>query len=50
MSACRVQTSGQMREAREETIEYFTTEYRKMLEENLDDYIQNFDRYMATKA
>ncbi|RJG12930.1 DUF3144 domain-containing protein [Pseudomonas cavernicola] len=27
-------------------MEYFLTEYRKMLEENLDDYINNFSSYM----
>lgn len=48
VSACGFADSGQMSAAREETIEYFVTEYRKMLEENLDDYIANFDAYMRT--
>lgn len=37
----------EMADAKEETIEYFMTEYRKMLEANVDDYIKNFDRYMG---
>ncbi|MEO0869470.1 MAG: DUF3144 domain-containing protein [Cyanobacteria bacterium J06642_11] len=32
--------------SKQETMEYFVTEYRKMLEENLDDYIENFNQYM----
>jgi hypothetical protein len=35
-----------MAEAKEDTIEYFCEQYRLMLEENLDDYIENFARYM----
>ncbi len=31
---------------KEEIVDYFLTQYRKMLEDNIDDYIQNFDRYM----
>jgi hypothetical protein len=32
--------------AKQETLEYFVSEYRKMLEENLDDHIENFESYM----
>ncbi|EDY81245.1 hypothetical protein VDG1235_3618 [Verrucomicrobiia bacterium DG1235] len=35
-----------MKEKKNEVIEYFKTEYLKMLEENLDDYISQFDDYM----
>jgi hypothetical protein len=31
--------------AREETISYFVERYGLMLEENLDDYVGNFDKY-----
>jgi len=34
-----------MKADKEEAIEYFTNQYRKMLEENLDDYIENFPDY-----
>jgi hypothetical protein len=46
VSACGWNKAKEMAEAKEETIEYFVTEYRKMLEENLDDYINNFESYM----
>ncbi len=36
----------EMKIAKDTTIDYFVTEYRKMLSENLDDYIDNFDKYM----
>ena len=32
--------------AKDTTVDYFVAEYRKMPEENLDDYIDNFDKYM----
>lgn len=34
-----------MAEAREEIVKYFCEQYRMMLEDNLDEHIQNFDRY-----
>ncbi|MFZ9046398.1 MAG: DUF3144 domain-containing protein [Cyclobacteriaceae bacterium] len=40
-------TSGiEMKIKKDETVEYFVEEYRKMLLENLDDYIEKFDSYM----
>lgn len=47
VSACGFDNGTDMKEAKQETIEYFVTQYRAMLEENLDDYINNFDRYMG---
>ena len=35
-------------EARDEAIDYFVEQYQMMLEENLDDYINNFDLYRQT--
>lgn len=32
--------------AKEDTIKYFMSQYLKMLDENIDDYIENFDKYM----
>jgi len=46
MNAYRFNNGDEMREQKKETIEYFVEEYRKMLIENLDDYIENFDSYM----
>ncbi|MBS9726352.1 DUF3144 domain-containing protein [Pseudomonas stutzeri] len=45
VSACRWNSAEEMAAAKEETIEYFLTEYRKMLSENMDDYINNFQSY-----
>jgi hypothetical protein len=39
-------SAEEMASARTETIEYFVAQYLAMLEENLDDYIANFDQYM----
>ena len=39
-------SSEEMAAAKDETLEYFVAEYRKMLMENLDDYIENFESYM----
>jgi len=38
-----------MLEAKQETLDYFVSEYQKMLEENLDDYIENFEFYMGNQ-
>jgi len=39
--------SGQeMKNNKLEALDYFVGQYKMMLEENLDDYIENFDRYM----
>lgn len=36
-----------MAKTRDETVKYFVEQYRIMFEENLDDYIRNFDQYKA---
>jgi len=36
-----------MAAAREEEIEYFVDQYRGMLEDNFDDYVENFSKYMT---
>jgi hypothetical protein len=46
VSACGWDNALEMAAAKQETLEYFVNEYRKMLEDNLDDYIENFDSYM----
>lgn len=48
VSACGFENENDFRNVREQTISYFVTEYQKMLEENLDDYIANFTRFMKT--
>ncbi len=34
-------------EGKDEAIEYFVSEYRKMLVENMEDYEENFNKYMG---
>ncbi|HEY5826283.1 MAG TPA: DUF3144 domain-containing protein [Cyclobacteriaceae bacterium] len=36
---------AELNNAKQETISFFVKEYEKMLTENLDDYIKNFDHY-----
>lgn len=50
ITACGHSSSDAMRAHRDEDIEYFVSEYRKMLADNLDDYIENFDDYMKAKS
>jgi hypothetical protein len=46
-TACGFSSASDMAARRDENIEYFMQQYRMMLEENMDDYIENFDKYMA---
>ncbi|QIZ77695.1 DUF3144 domain-containing protein [Ferrimonas lipolytica] len=39
----------QMKEKKEEMMEYYLAEYRKMLDANMEDYINNFDLYRKTQ-
>lgn len=39
-----------MAAARKDTIDYYARQYVAMLEENLDDYIENFGKYMQKKG
>ncbi|WFP52288.1 DUF3144 domain-containing protein [Methylomonas sp. EFPC3] len=49
VSATGWSDAQEMAAAKAETIEYFANEYRKMLEENLDDYIKNFQSYIGSR-
>jgi hypothetical protein len=49
VSASGFQSGEDMAKSREQTIEYFVQGYRMMLEQNLDQYIANFDAYMKPK-
>lgn len=48
VSACGWQNQEDMAGAKQRTIKYFVDEYKRMLTENIEDYIANFDRYMET--
>jgi len=47
ISARQYGTREELAANREEALKYFCEQYRLALVENLDDYIQNFDKYMA---
>lgn len=49
ISASQANSSEGMKANKEETIKYFVAEYEKMLNDNLDDYIDNFDKYMGVR-
>jgi hypothetical protein len=49
VSASDWKNRAEMEAAKNETFEYFVEEYKKMLKENLEDYIINFDTYMNNK-
>ena len=49
ISATGFENGQDMSEAKSETISYFVEQYRKMLTENLDDYIAEFDNYMKPR-
>jgi hypothetical protein len=46
VSASGTDSGEELASVKDEAVEYFVGEYRKMLEENLDEYIEHFDKYM----
>lgn len=38
---------AELKAERDQAISHFTEQYRKMFTENLDDYIENFERYLG---
>ena len=46
ISARGFDTSKEMQSRKADTVEYFVSEYKQMLEENMDDYISKYDDYM----
>lgn len=46
VSASGTESGEELAAVKDEALEYFLGEYRKMLEENLDEYIEHFDKYM----
>ena len=47
VSASGTDSGEELASVKEEALEYFMTEYRKMLEENLDEYIEHYEKYMS---
>lgn len=50
VTACSAESADELRDNRAASIEYFLAQYRAMLEENLDDYVANFSRYLRPDA
>jgi len=48
VSASGTESGEDLAAVKQEALDYFLEEYRKMLEENLDEYIEHFDKYMAS--
>jgi hypothetical protein len=46
VTACKAESAEDLRAGKEESVEYFVSQYRAMLNENLNDYIEHFDKYM----
>ena len=46
MNAYSCDNAVEMKIKKQEAMDYFMEEYRKMLSDNLDEYIENFDAYM----
>lgn len=47
VSATGYNSAKEMEDDKEGIMDYFSSEYKKMLEENIDDYVANFDTYMT---
>ena len=45
-AACWAESGADMKAKREETVKYFVEQYKAMLEENIDDYIDHYAKYM----
>jgi hypothetical protein len=50
VTACQADSADDLRAGKEESIEYFVAQYRAMLNENLDDYAEHFDKYLRPKG
>ncbi len=44
------ENAEQMKQDKDAAVEYFSDQYKNMLEENLDDHIQNFEQYSTRKS
>jgi hypothetical protein len=47
VSATGFKSSEDMKALRNEAVDYFVAQYKAMLEENLDDYIDHFAKYIS---
>jgi len=49
ISATGCNSKEEMISSKDDAIKYFVNEYRKMIEENYDDYIANYEKYMESQ-
>ena len=47
LAAAGAKDAEEMQEKKGEIMDYFLSQYKAMLEENVDDYIANFNTYMG---
>lgn len=47
VSALEFESVEQMHSEKENIVEYFVSQYKSMLVDNIEDYIENFGKYMA---
>lgn len=46
MSAASYNSGEDMKVNKQKTLDYFIEEYKKMLNQHYDEYVENFDKYM----
>jgi len=46
ISAMGFKNAEDMKAEREEIVNFFTTQYKHMLEENFDNYVENFEQFI----
>lgn len=46
IGATGCEDQSNMRKVKQEILDYFVSQYNKILDENLEDYIENFEEHM----
>ena len=49
IAACNAVSGDDLQSGKSEIMSYYVEQYKKMLEDNLTDYIANFDSYMGQR-
>jgi len=47
ITAMGFKSAEEMKVEKEEVIDFFTTQYKHMLEENFDNYVENFEQFIT---
>ena len=45
--AAQAEDRDALQQGRDDALDYFTSQFRQLLAENIDDYLENFDEYDA---